>query len=214
MMWVATLLALSGAGCTTTSPSPGTTPAATAATSGGGQAPTAALTQPMPATSSPPLLTASAPAAAPPKAPAPSWTRGYAWLEGSAIKSAGSLEARFPADPGFTRVRVEDGSFPAFLRALPLAEPGTAVVSFRGATIDVGDKDLQQCADSVIRMHAEWRRAVGRGDVSYKSLSGFPMPYERYRRGERFVLAGKDLAWTGGGRPDDSRAMDACVSER
>ncbi len=101
-----------------------------------------------------------------------------------------------------------------------VAEPGTAVVSFRGATIlapddprlaavvaiDVGDKDLQQCADSVIRMHAEWRRAVGRGDVSYKSLSGFPMPYERYRRGERFVLAGKDLAWTGGGRPDDSRA--------
>lgn len=219
-MWVSALLALASAGCTTTSPSPGATPAATAATAataGGGEAPAVAVTATTP--SPPPRVPPSSATAAPAKA-APSWTRGYAWLDGSAIKSAGSLEARFPTEPGFTRVRVEDGSFPAFLRTLPLAEPGASVVSFRGATIlapddprlaavvaiDVGDKDLQQCADSVIRMHAEWRRAVGRGDVSYKSLSGFPMPYDRYRRGERFVLAGKDLAWTGGGRPDDSRA--------
>jgi hypothetical protein len=146
----------------------------------------------------------------------------YAWLgDGTkAPKVEETLEARFPVEAGFARVAVEPGSMAAFLRTLPVAPKGTPVVSFQGATIlapddprlaavvaiDVGDKDLQQCADSIIRLHAEWRRASGRTDVSYKSLSGFAMPYERWKKGERIVLRGNDLAWTGGGRPDDSRA--------
>lgn len=145
------------------------------------------------------------------------WTHGYPWTP---TGSTTNLQGRIPTDPGFTRVPVTDGTFAAFLRTLPLRDKGTPVVSFKGDTIlepndprltavvaiDVGDKDLQQCADSIIRMHAEWRFAADRKDVSYKSLSGFKMDYDRYRKGERFVLAGKDLAWTAGARADDSHA--------
>lgn len=202
-------------GCTTPAPAASSpTPSAEPR-----EAPAPAKTEP------PPSLASTAASTAAPTAPAPAaraWTRGYAWpTDGSqGPKATGALDERIPTESGFARGAVEPDSFAAFLRSLPVAEKGTAVLSFRGQTIlagddprlaavvaiDVGDKDLQQCADSIIRMHAEWRRAVGRGDVSYKSLSGFSMPYDRWRKGERFVLAGKDLAWTGGGRADDSRA--------
>ena len=41
-----------------------------------------------------------------------------------------SLEARFAPPPGFRRVAVAAGSFGAWLRRLPLAAPGTPVLSY------------------------------------------------------------------------------------
>ncbi len=166
----------------------------------------------------PSLAAATRSPAAPPAPPDP---KRYPWLtDGSKHPPAeGALVDRFPAPPGFARVNVADGSFGAYLRALPLAAPGTPVLSFRGdvlregthphvaavVAIDVGGRDLQQCADSIVRLHAEWRRASGRGDVSYKAFSGFEMPYARYRKGDRFHEAGNDLAWSHEAKEDDSR---------
>ncbi len=197
--------ACNGPGTAAPSPSATQAPASSAATS-------ASV-----ASSAPPAPSASAaPSAA---APLPAWTHGYPWL--TAAAPADVLSARIATEPGFTRVALADeASFAAFLRSLPLEPRSTPVRSFHGdvilaaddprlaavVAIDVGDKDLQQCADSVIRMHAEWRWAAGHKDVVYKSLSNFPMPYDRWRRGDRFVLSGKDLAWTTGARPDDSHA--------
>lgn len=140
----------------------------------------------------------------------------YAW----APTSKEALATRFPEPAGFTRVVAPARSFAAFLRTLPLAPPGTPVRSYRGESIlagddprlaavvdiDIGRADLQQCADSIIRMHAEWRRHEGRGDVTYKASSGFAMSYARYSKGDRFRLQGNDLAWTHNAAPDDSRA--------
>lgn len=150
------------------------------------------------------------PAAEPVPAPV-----AYAWRP----TSTDPLAARFVAPPGFRRVPTASGSFAAYLRTLPVAPAGTPVRSYRGDTIldandprlaavidiDIGRADLQQCADTVIRMHAEWRRHSGRGDVSYKASSGFVMSYARYRAGERFHLRGNDLAWSSGAAADDSR---------
>jgi hypothetical protein len=170
-----------------------------------------------PATSSP-APTVSASAAPASVAAVPTWDHGYAWATDAAAK--GTLAARIPTERGFERVAIDPDSFAAFLRTLPLEAAGTPVRSFRGDTIlaaddprlaavvaiDVGSQDLQQCADSVIRMHAEWRWSIGKRDVSYRSLSGFTMSFDRWQRGDRFVLAGKDLAWTTGARPDASHA--------
>lgn len=164
--------------------------------------------------SSAPASPSSPSSASPAPVPA-SWSRGYPW-----ISAPTSALSRLPTDAGFTRIAEDPDSFGAFLRTLPLEPPGTPVRSFRGdvvlagddprlaavVAIDVGAQDLQQCADSVIRLHAEWRWATGRQDVTYKSLSGFPMSFDRYSKGDRFVLAGKDLAWTQGARPDASHA--------
>jgi hypothetical protein len=72
-----------------------------------------------------------------------------------------------PLPAGYERVPVAAGSFGAWLRQLPLKQDKT-VHLYNGApkrnqsaqfavlAVSVGDKDLQQCADAVMRLRAEW----------------------------------------------------------
>jgi hypothetical protein len=136
----------------------------------------------------------------------------YPWLGDSGLRvpaASDTLERRFAPPAGFERVPIAAGSFGAWLRGLPLAATGTAVVSFRGETIreathpgvaavvaiDVGTADLQQCADSVIRLHAEWLWSRGRRDMEYRAASGVAMPLARWAKGERLVAHGTTIAW-------------------
>lgn len=131
------------------------------------------------------------------------------------------LEQRFPAPPRFVRAAVAPGSFGAWLRDLPLLPPDAPVVSHRGAilhhadhpniaavvALDIGAQDLQQCADSVIRLHAEWRWSQGHRDQSYRAASGAEMPFARWARGERITVSGpggSKLTWAPSATPDDS----------
>ncbi|HKA91771.1 MAG TPA: DUF4846 domain-containing protein [Haliangiales bacterium] len=97
------------------------------------------------------------------------------------------LDAPFPPPAGMARVEVEEGSFGAWLRRLPLRPPGAPVRSFKGvqilagddprlaavAELDVGTRDLQQCADSILRLHAEWMWDAGRaGELDYPLVDG------------------------------------------
>ncbi len=131
------------------------------------------------------------------------------------------LERRFLTPDRFARATVAPGSFGAWLRDLPLEGYSAEVLSHRGAVIlptghrnlaavvalDVGAQDLQQCADSVIRLHAEWRWSQGRRDQSYRAASGAEMPFARWALGERITVSGpggSKLTWAPAARPDDS----------
>ena len=132
----------------------------------------------------------------------------------------GTLAQRFAPPAGFVRVALAPRSFGAWLRGLPLEPDGTPVRSYRGGVIlppdhanlaavvalDVGDADLQQCADSVIRLHAEWLFAQGRRDASYRAASGAAMPFARWAQGERMVPEGVAFKWAPTGRPDAGHA--------
>jgi len=138
----------------------------------------------------------------------------YPWLQGEGWVGA-TLKGQFASPPGFERVAVEAGSFGAFLRELPLRPPGSPVLSFRGETIlsgddprlaavvelDVGDADLQQCADTVIRLHAEWSYAAQRSPIVYRAGDGTPFDFERYLGGERVQQRGARLERTRAARP-------------
>jgi hypothetical protein len=159
------------------------------------------------------LSCARAPEPAPAPAPAPAEAKqNYPWLDDTSLSfpaPVDSLDARFAPPPGFSRVDLADKSFGLFLRHLPLAAPGTPVVTFTGAllhpatdprisavvSIDVGTHDTQQCADSIIRMHAEWKWSLGKRDESYHAASGVEMPFARWLAGERIVASGMSIAW-------------------
>jgi hypothetical protein len=140
----------------------------------------------------------------------------YAWSP-----DAGStVEQRFSPPKGFTRVAVASDSFGAWLRGLPLEPPGTPVLLHDGAakgrqdvhaaviSIDVGTKDLQQCADAVMRLRAEWLYGTGHAkDVSFNDTGkGAPMPFSRWAKGERPKAKGNALVWSPTQKADESRA--------
>jgi hypothetical protein len=95
----------------------------------------------------------------------------------SLIRPEGKTIAdRFMPPAGFARLPAEADSFAAFLRSLPLKSAGTKVRYFDGrekdpdevyeAVVDLslGRRDLQQCADAVIRLRAEYLYARRRYD--------------------------------------------------
>lgn len=115
----------------------------------------------------------------------------YAWM-GVATPAAvtappatSTLAARIAPPAGFTRVAAETGSWAEWLRGLPLKPEGAPVLTYTGAPkwrqdvhvavldIDVGKRDLQQCADAVMRLRAEWLYASNRkGEIAFNDTDG------------------------------------------
>ncbi|MEE2645345.1 MAG: DUF4846 domain-containing protein [Myxococcota bacterium] len=129
----------------------------------------------------------------------------YPWLSGNEEDLLMRLDARFPPPEGFTRAPLDSGGFAAWLRGLPLLKKRSHVLSYRGARLqrpaaavlamDVGRRDLQQCADSLIRLHAEflWHKGRAEKDAVYHFTSGDRSRWRDWRRGERFLISGREV---------------------
>ena len=151
--------------------------------------------------------------------PTPDERARYPWLE--AERPIRPLVDAIPPPSGYTRVAVEEGSFGAWLRGLPLRPAGTPVLHYGGgrilaeddarlaavAELDVGQVNLQQCADSIIRLHAEWLWSRGEKErIAYRFTSGHRAEWRRYAEGDRARVAGSKVSWVRSGPVDASRA--------
>jgi hypothetical protein len=151
----------------------------------------------------------------------------YAW-QTRAHADSDRLERRFVAPEGFVRIPVREGSFGEWLRGLPLKPKGARVFLHSRAPkwrqdvhaavidIDTGTRDLQQCADAVMRLRAEWQ--FGRGAlrrIGFNDTGGAkPMAFSRWAAGERPRAQGRMLVWSKRAPADSSydsfrRYMDA-----
>lgn len=105
-----------------------------------------------------------------------------------------TLETRINVPVGFSRIDANIGSFLEFTRSLELKKDGSPVLLHNGQekrnqtaqaavfTLDVGEKDLQQCADSIIRVYSEYYWSIGEYEnIRFHLTNGFLMDYESWR---------------------------------
>jgi hypothetical protein len=140
---------------------------------------------------------------------------GYSWL--GAYDAAQSLERRIAPPAGFERASLPADSFGGWLRGLPLKEGRPPVFLHDGrrksnqeahwavVDVDAGARDLQQCADAVMRLRAEYLFAQGRLDeIGFRFTSGDPAPYARWAAGDRPKVRGSAVSWARSARADSS----------
>ncbi|MGG1550202.1 DUF4846 domain-containing protein [Paenibacillus ferrarius] len=123
---------------------------------------------------------------------------------------------RIAVPSGYERVPAEEGSYGDYLRKIPLKPHGTKVHLFNGELkahevyeavldVDVGDRDLQQCADAVMRLRAEYLYGSGRHDqIHFNFTNGFKADYATWRKGNRIEVSGNKVSWIKKGTPSDS----------
>ena len=126
-----------------------------------------------------------------------------------------TLEAGVKPPAGFQRLPAEPDSFAAWLRGLPLKPIGSPVLLYTGARkwrqdvhvavidIDVGKRDLQQCADAVMRLRSEWLWGTGRSSkIAFNYTGGGRVPFSRWAKGDRPSENGRH--WRRRGKRDGS----------
>lgn len=128
-----------------------------------------------------------------------------------------SLAERIQTPVGYTRTENEVGSLAAFLRDYPLKAAGAEVLLYDGSPkgnqrahiavfqLPIENYDLQQCADSVIRVYAEYFWETGQYErISFHFTNGFPAEYVKWRDGYRIKVNGNDVSWSHSKGYDDS----------
>ena len=127
-----------------------------------------------------------------------------------------SLKERIGVPAGYVRTSEAEGSLGDFLRNYRLLPDGSPVLLYDGREktndsavcvfdMHLGDKDLQQCADSVIRVYAEYMRATGMEDkIAFHFVNGFLCDWTTYKNGNRILVNGNDVSWKSGSNASDS----------
>jgi len=118
------------------------------------------------------------------------------------------IVADIPPPEKFKREPAIQNSFTYFLRQFPLDSVDNIVHLFNGnekynqqahykiLDIDVGARDLQQCADAVMRLQAEFLFKNGReDDISFRFTNGDDVPYTIYAKGFRPTVNGNSVSW-------------------
>lgn len=128
-----------------------------------------------------------------------------------------TLQERIRIPDGYTRVQAEDGSFQTYMRQLPVKADGSLVLLNDGSEknnqsaqiavfeLPVFTSDLQQCADSIMRVYAEYFWSKGAYDkIAFHLTNGFMMDYPTWRDGNRLSVNGNNVSWVKKASYDDS----------
>lgn len=129
----------------------------------------------------------------------------YPWFTGE-FDTVSTIYYRFDAPEGCSHVPVQSGSFGEWLRFLPLHPEEHKVMLYNGdeknrqdvhsavINIDVGNKDLQQCADAVMRLRSEYLFSNGKyASIHFNYTSGDKCDYTEWSNGIRLRVEGNKV---------------------
>jgi murein L,D-transpeptidase YafK len=139
----------------------------------------------------------------------------YSWLTHYDVENA--IINRVKTPEGYERISTQVGSFADWLRHLPL-KPGHPPVylytgnrkSYQGGhyaviDIDIGTKDLQQCADAIMRLYAEYLYSrIEYNTIGFKITNGDVIRFRSWIRGLRPSVDNNRITWTQIAIPDSS----------
>ncbi len=119
------------------------------------------------------------------------------------------LVNRLAPPPGFRRSSLAEDSYGNWLRHLPLKEADSPVLLFNGdhkgrqdvhaavVDIDVGKRDLQQCADAVMRLRAEYFFSQKNySKIHFNYTSGDKVSFDDWRQGRKPKVQGNKVVFS------------------
>lgn len=116
-------------------------------------------------------------------------------------------ETRLLPSEGYARIPAAEDSFLAFMRNMPVYPDGSLIYLYNGETtsnsyasavydMDVGNADLQQCADSIIRVYTEYFWKTNQTErIAFHTTSGFLFDYHSWRDGKRALVLFDWVQW-------------------
>lgn len=143
-------------------------------------------------------------------------------VKDSMINTKGNtIVARINAPVNYQRIKTEANTFGNYLQNLKLKPHGSKVFCFDSSEkstqdvhvavidLDVGKQDLQQCADAVMRLRAEYLYGQKEYDkIHFKFTNGFNANYSKWSNGYRIKITdkGTQAAWYKSKPKNDSKA--------
>ncbi len=123
-------------------------------------------------------------------------------------ENGNTISERFNPPQNYQRIHSEFGTFAYYLRNLPLKSHETRVKFYNGiikpnfwvyeavVDIDIGERNLQQCADAVMRLKAEYLYKSNQYDkIHFNFTNGFRVDYSEWMKGKRIVVEGNKTYW-------------------
>ena len=128
-----------------------------------------------------------------------------------------TLKERIKAPVGYSRVTPAHGSFAAYLQNIKLKPDGTPVRYYNGkikdnngvyvAVIDlnIGNQDLQQCADVIMHVRAEYLFYTHQENkIHFTFTNGFKVDYSKWMEGYRIKINGNKTVWVKTAMPSNT----------
>ncbi len=131
----------------------------------------------------------------------------YEWKKEYSLKN--KLVNRIAVPKTYKRQELQKNSFADWLRNIPLKSGNPEVMLYNGKKkrnqtaqfavidIDVGKKDLQQCADAVMRLRAEYLFSSNQKEkIAFNFTSGDKCSYSNWQKGIRPIFSGNKVLFS------------------
>lgn len=128
-----------------------------------------------------------------------------------------TIKERIEPPEGYERSYEVKNSFQEYLRNLPLKSRGTKVRYYDGTIksadqvyldvvdLKIGDKNLHQCADAIMRLRGEYlwyQKAYDK--IHFNFTNGFSVDYTEWMKGRRMVIEGNKTYWNNSDNPSNN----------